>query len=107
MTTLDDFLFFAKSKSILAALQVTPSRLKILTTENGFWEIIEEISEKKIIFKFLEQREVSLDLHLVFLIRKREIEVSIRISNPQPPFLYKIREIFPSSFIFVQGILKN
>ena len=107
MTTLDDFLFFTKSKNILAAFQLTPLKLKIHTTENGFWEIFEDISEKRIFFKFLEQREASIDLHLVFLIRKIEVEATIRITNPLTPFLYKIRDIFPSSSIFVKEILKN
>lgn len=107
MTTLDDFLSLVKSKGILTALQVTPLRIKIITTENGFWEIIGDISEKKIIFKFLEQRGLILDIHLVFLIRKREIQATIRITNPQSSFFFKIREKFPSSFVYVQGIVKN
>jgi len=89
----------------VAAFQITPLRLKILTSENGFWEIFEEFSETSIFFKFLEQREASFDLHLVFLVRKKEIQATIRIVNPPTPFLFKIKDIFPSSSIFVKEIL--
>jgi hypothetical protein len=104
LTTLDDFLYFAESKGILASLQVTPYKLKIIATEEIFWEIIEALSIENITFRFLEQRETGIDIHVVFSKRKSIIEVTLRIISPLPTFLRKIKDNFPSSEIFIEEL---
>ncbi len=101
MTSLDMLMSIVKTKCTpRVAIQITPQNILLLVTEENFWNCVHVFNKNKVKLRFLERRELGLDVHLSLVIHQNLLKITFRIVNPPPNFTEDLTEFFPSAAVF-------
>ncbi len=107
MTSLDEILHLINSIDVISVIQVTPQRINFTVTEKSFWKIINAFGEDNLVFKFIEKREMSIDVHLLLSIKRNILGISFRVIEYEYSFFQEIKTEFPSSKIYIEELFEN
>ncbi|MFX0086311.1 MAG: hypothetical protein ACFFAU_11565 [Candidatus Hodarchaeota archaeon] len=107
MTSLDEILHLINSFDVISIIQVTPQRINLTVSEESFWKIIKVFGDENLVFKFIERREKSIDVHLLLSLKRNILGISFRVVGCENNFFLKIKTEFPSSKIYIQGLSGN
>ncbi len=101
MTSLDTLITLMGSKNdSITAIQVTPQKILLSVTMNGFWQCLDGVGREKIRFRFLEKIDQKLDVHLLLEASPYPLEITLSIVDLTPSFHKKLIENFPSAISF-------
>ena len=101
MTSLDNLITLIGSKyDPITAIQVTPQKILLSVTMNGFWQCLDVVGREKIRFRFLEKIDQKLDIHLLLEASPYPLEITLRIIDYTPSFNKRLIENFPSAMSF-------
>jgi len=89
---------------VIAAIQNTPQNILIVLTSENFWRSLNVLNDYEIRLRFLEERELSLDIHLSLTIQEVLFEVTFRINDYSSSIFSELLEYFPYATVFIQEI---
>ncbi|MHA2227241.1 MAG: hypothetical protein ACXAC8_18640 [Candidatus Hodarchaeales archaeon] len=101
MTSLDNLLSLINSKcDPIAAIQVTPQKILLSVTMDGFWQCLEVVGKEKLQFRFLERIDQKLDVHLLLEASPFPLEITLSIIDHTSNFNKRLFETYPSAMIY-------
>jgi hypothetical protein len=89
---------------IIIAIQNTPQNILIVLTSENFWRSLNILNKHDIRLRFLEERELSLDIHLSITLQEVLFQVTFRIVDYSSHIFSGLMEYFPYASIFTQEI---
>ena len=80
--------------------------LFVVTSEN-FLKCFSALKRYDVKFRFLEERKLSLDIHLSLAIQEVVFEISFRVVEYSTSFFPEVVKLFPNADVFFQEVLEE
>lgn len=108
MTSLDTLTSILNlSCEFKAAIQNTPQNILFVVTSDNFLKCFSVLNDYNVKLRFLEERKLSLDIHLSLSIQDVFFEVTFRVIDYSSSFFSEIVKLFPHAVVFIQEIKKD
>lgn len=108
MSSLDTVFSTLKEEcNYIAAIQITPQDILFVVTSDNFWQCINVLNVHDIRFRFLEERELSLDIHLSISIQKVSYKVTFRITEYNSHTLLELEKCFPPAIVYIREMRRE